>query len=136
MQSNATKANSNRIHSSSERPDSSTVIILQTHRAREEPSKLRAADYAERSDHAKRDGEVLVEAFNGSRSMKVMGVNLQVQPENSMRCDKPSVTNLVSSTEVLQRSHPGEALHQCSTLGVSARRIKPRDSSTCRAIDM
>ena len=46
--------------------------------AREEPSKLRAADYVERNDHAKRDGEVLVEAFNASRSMKVIGVNLHV----------------------------------------------------------
>ena len=82
-----------------ERLDSRTAIILQKHRAREEPSKLRAADYAERNEHAKRDGEVLVEAFNASRSMKVTGVNLQVQYENSMRCDKSSVTNLVSSTE-------------------------------------
>ena len=43
---------------------------------------------------AKRDGEVLVEAFNARRSMKVMGVNLRVQYENSMRCDKPSVMQL------------------------------------------
>ena len=92
MQSNAMNANSNRVYSSSERLDSSTAIILQKHRAREEPSKLRGADYVERNDHAKRDGEV--------RSMKVTGVNLQVQHENSMRCDKPSVTNLVSRTEV------------------------------------
>ena len=62
----------------------------------------RAADYVERNDHAKRDGEVPVAAFNASRSVKVMGVNLRVQYENSMRCDKPSVTNLVSSTEVPQ----------------------------------
>ena len=93
-------ANSNRIHSSSERLDSSTAVILQKHRAREVPSKLRAADCDERNDHAKRVGEVLVDAFNASRSMKVMGVNIQVQYENSMRCDKPSVTNPVSSTEV------------------------------------
>ena len=90
----------NRIHSSRERLDSSTAIILQKHRAREEPNKLCGADYVERNDHAKRDGEVPVETFNASRSMKVMGVNLRVQYENSMRCDKPSVTNLVSSTEV------------------------------------
>ena len=77
MQSNATNTNSNRIHSSSERVDSSTAIILQKHRAREEPSKLRAADYVERKDHAERDGEVLVEAVKASRSMKVTGVNLQ-----------------------------------------------------------
>ena len=101
MQSNATKADSNKIHSSSERLDSSTAIILQKHRVREEPSKLRAAVDVERNDHAKRDGEVLVEAFNTSRSMKVMGVNLRVQYENSMRCDKPLATNFVSSTEVL-----------------------------------
>ena len=72
-------ANSNRIHSSSERLDSSTAIILQKHRAWEEPSKLRAADDVERSDHAKNDGEVPVEASNASRSVKVMGVNLPVQ---------------------------------------------------------
>ena len=78
MQSNATNGHSNRIRSSSERLDNSTAIIFQKHCAREEPSKLRAADYVERNDHAKRDGEVLVEAFNASRSMKVMGVNLQV----------------------------------------------------------
>ena len=35
MQSNAKNANSNRFHSSRERLDSSTVIILQKHRARE-----------------------------------------------------------------------------------------------------
>ena len=100
MQSNATNGHSNRIHSSCERLDSSTAIILQKHRAREEPSKLRAEDFVERNDHAKRDGEVLVEAFNASRSMKVMGVNFHVQYENNMRCDKSSVTNLVSSIEV------------------------------------
>ena len=62
---------SNRINSSSERLDSSTAIILQKHRAREEPSKLRAEDDVEDSDHAKRDGEVLVEAFiNASRSVR------------------------------------------------------------------
>ena len=91
---------SNRIYSSSGRLDSSTAIILQKHRALEEPGKLRAADYLERKDHAKRDGDVLVEAFKASRSMKVMGVNLQEQCKNNMRCDKPSVMNLVSSTEV------------------------------------
>ena len=100
MQSNATNGHSNRIHSSSERLDSSTAVILQKHRARKEPSKLRAADFVECNDHAKRDGEVLVEAFNASRSMKVMGVNFHVQYGNNMRCDKPSVTNLVSSIEV------------------------------------
>ena len=100
MQSNAKNANSNRIHSSRGRLDSSTAIILQKHRAREESRKLRGEDYVESNDHAKRDGEVLVEAFNASHSAKVMGVNLRVQCENSMRCDKPSVTNLVSSTEV------------------------------------
>ena len=101
MQSNAMNATRNRIHSGSERLDSGTAIILQKHRAREEPGKLGGADYVERNGHAKRDGVVPVEAFNGSRSMKVMGVTLRVQYENSMRCDKPSVTNLVSSTEVL-----------------------------------
>ena len=64
------------------------------------PASFVARDYVERNDHAKRDGEVPVEASNTSRSMKVMGVNLRVQHENSMRCDKPSVTNLVRSTEV------------------------------------
>ena len=68
--------------------------------AQERSSKLRAADYVERKDHVKRDGDVLVEAFNASSSMKVMGVNLRVQHENSMSRDKPSVTNLVSRTEV------------------------------------
>ena len=63
-------------------------------------SKLRPADCVERNDYAKGDGEVLEEAFNASRSMKAMGVNLRVQCDNSMRCDKPSVTNLVSRTEV------------------------------------
>ena len=100
MQSNATNANSDKIHSSSERLNSRTTIISQKHSAREEPIKLCAADYVKRKDHAKRDGEVLVEAFNASRSMKVMGVNLRVHYENTMRCDKPSVTNLVSRTEV------------------------------------
>ena len=80
-------ANSNRIYSRRERLDSSTAIIFQKHRAREEPSKLRAEDYVERTDHAKRDVEVLVVACKASRSM-----NLR---------DKPSVTNLVSSTEAL-----------------------------------
>ena len=100
MQSNATNDHSNRIHSSNERLESSTANISQTYRAQKEPSKLRAADYVERNDHAKRDGEVLLEAFNAIRSMKVMGVTLQVHYEKRMRCDKPSVTNLVSSTEV------------------------------------
>ena len=63
--------------------------IPQKHRAREESSKLRAADHVERNDHAKRDGEVPVEAFNASRSMKVMGVNLQGECKNIMRCDMP-----------------------------------------------
>ena len=93
MQSNATNANINRIHRSSERLDSRTAIISQKHRESKEPSKLRATDYVERKDHAKRDGEVLVEAFNASRSIKIVGVNLQVQYENNMRC-------VVSSTEV------------------------------------
>ena len=73
MQSKATNANSNRIYKG-------------------------AQDCVERKDHAKRNGEVLVDAFNASRSMKVMGVNLRVHYENTMRCDKPS-TNLVSRTE-------------------------------------
>ena len=71
MQSNATNAISRRIHSSSERPDSSTAIISQKHSARKEFSKLRAAEYVERNDFAKRDGEVLEEAFNASRSIWV-----------------------------------------------------------------
>ena len=71
MESNATNAISRRIHSSSERPDSSTAIISQKHRARKEFSKLRAAEYVERNDYAKRDGEVLEEAFNASRSIWV-----------------------------------------------------------------
>ena len=33
--------------------------------------------------------------------MKVMCVNLRVRCENSMRCDKPSATNLVSRTNYL-----------------------------------
>ena len=100
MQSDVIDANSNRIHSSRERLDSSTAIISQTYHAREELSKLRAADCVECNDYAKCDGEVLVETSNASRSMKVMDVNLRVQDENNMRCDKPSVTNLVSRTEV------------------------------------
>ena len=94
-------AHSNRIHSRSERLDSSSSITFQKHRPREEPSKFRAADCLERNDHAKRVDEVLVELFNASRSMKVMGVNLRVQNESNMRCDKPSVTIFISSTEVL-----------------------------------
>ena len=113
MQSKATNANSNRIYSSSERLDSRTAIIPQKHRAREEPSKLCAADYVERNEYAKRAGDVLVEAFNASRSVKATGVNLRVLCENSMRCVKPSVTNFVSRTEGTLRSHSGEALRQC-----------------------
>ena len=116
MQSNATTGHSNRIHSSSERLDSSTAIILQKHRAREEPSKLRAAEYVERNDHAKRDGEVPVAAFNASRSMKVMGVNLHREQHEH---------------EVLLCIHSGEGV-----ASVQAGRIRPRDSSTCRAIDL
>ena len=41
----------------------------------------------------KRDG--------ANSSMQVMGVNFRVQHENTMRCDKPSVTNLLNRTEVL-----------------------------------
>ena len=82
--------------------------------AREELSRLRAADYVERNDYAKRDGEALEEAFNASRSMKVMGANLRVHCENSTSFDKSAG----------------------STLGVSARRIKPRDSNTRRAKDL
>ena len=98
MQSNAANANSNRIHSSSEAgqqhiDDLSEAPLMKG-------AKLRGADHVERNDHAKRDGEVPVEAFNASRSMEVMGVNLRLQYENSIRCDKPSVTNLVSNTEV------------------------------------
>ena len=81
-------ANSNRIHSSRGRLDSSTAIISQKYRARKECSKLRAADHVERNDCAKRDGEVLVET-NASRTMKIVGVNVRVQYENNMRCDKP-----------------------------------------------
>ena len=98
MLSNAMNANSDRIHSCSEKLDSSTAITLQTHRAREEPSKLRGADYVERNDHAKRDGEVPEGAFNASRSIKVMGVNLRVQYEYSMRCDKPSAQTRSSNS--------------------------------------
>ena len=72
---------------------------------------------------------VLEEALNASRSMKVMGVNLRVHFENSMRCDKPSARNLVSRT--FRRGTSAD-----STLGVSAGRIKPRDSNTRRAIDL
>ena len=71
---------------------------------------------------------VLEEATNASRSMKVMGVNLRVHYENSMRCDKPSATNLVSRT--FRRGTSAD-----STLGVSAGRFKPKDSNTRRAID-
>ena len=84
-------ANSNRIHSSRGMLDSSTAIIFQKYRARKECSKLRAADHVERNDCAKRDGEVLVETSNASRTMKVVGVNVRVQYENNMRCDKPWV---------------------------------------------
>ena len=59
-------ANRNRIYSSKERLDSSIAIISQKHRAREEPSKLRAADHVKRNDYANRDGEVLKEVFNAS----------------------------------------------------------------------
>ena len=44
------------------RLDSSTAIISRKYHARKESIKLRAADYVERNDYAKRDGEVLVEA--------------------------------------------------------------------------
>ena len=98
MQTNATNANSNSVHSSSERLDSSTGIIFQKYRARKEFRKHHATDYVERNDYAKHEGEVLEEAFNASRSMKVMGVNFRVH--NEKRCDKPSATNLVSRTEV------------------------------------
>ena len=100
MQGDVTDDNSDRIHLSSKRLDSSTAIISQKHRARKEFSKLRAAEYVGRNDHTKRDGEVLDETSNGLRSMKVMGLNLHVHYENNMRSDEPSVTNLVSSTEV------------------------------------
>ena len=61
---------------------------------------------------------MLEEAFNASLSMKVMAVNLRVHCESTMRCDKPSVTNLVSRTKVLLRSYSGEALYQCSHVGL------------------
>ena len=53
MQSNAMNANSNRIHCSRERLDSSTAIILQKQRAREGPSKLLVAAYVERNVNVK-----------------------------------------------------------------------------------
>ena len=51
---------------------------------------IRAADPVERSGYVKRDGA----------NSSMQGVNLRVQHENTMRCDKPSVTNLVNRTEV------------------------------------
>ena len=124
MQSNSTNANSKRIYCNRERLDSSTS---QKYRARKEPSKLRAADYVERKEYAKRDGEVPEEAFNTSRSMKVIGVNLQGQYENSMRCDKPSSPNLVSRTEVLYEViQDRRCISAGSTLGVSAGRMQAK----------
>ena len=49
-------------------------------------------DQVERTGYVKRDG--------ANSSMQIMGVNLRVQHENTMRCDKSSVTNLVNRTEV------------------------------------
>ena len=74
------------------------------------------------TSNAKREGEVLVEAFNASRSMRVMGANLQVQCENSMWCDKPSATNLGSSTKVPlhEVTQDRRCISPGSTLGVSA----------------
>ena len=101
-----------------ERLDTNAAIISPEHRARKDSNKLRAAEYVERNDYVKSDGEVLVEALNASRSVKAMGVNLRVQYDNTMRCDKPSVTNL-SVTTFIQEKH---YISAGSTLGVSARR--------------
>ena len=120
MQSNAMNANSNMIHSSRERLWSSTAIILQKHRAREEPSKLRGADYVERNDHGKCDGEV--------RSMKVMGVNLRVQYENSMRCDigdEPCQQHRSTSTKSVRRGVASvQAVHWVCQLDASSRELQ------------
>ena len=53
---------------------------------------MRATDHVERCGYVKRDG--------ANSLMQIMGVNLRVQHENTMRCDKPSVTKLVNRTEV------------------------------------
>ena len=111
-------------------------IILQKHRAREEPIKLLAADHVDRNDHAKRDDDVFVERFNASSSMTVMESPCAVREHHEVR--QVIVTNLLSSTKV----HLNELIQErrCNsagtTLGVSAGRIKPRDSSTRRATDM
>ena len=55
MQSDAMDENSNRIHSSREKAE-------QQHYARKDFNKPRDAEYVERNDHSKRDGEMLVEA--------------------------------------------------------------------------
>ena len=48
-------------------------MVEQKHREKK-PSKLHGTNYVERTDCAKLDGEVLVEKFKASRSVKVMGV--------------------------------------------------------------
>ena len=101
MQSNVTDANSN---SSRERLDSSAATISQKYRARKESSKPRAADCVECNDCAKHDGAVLVEASNASRSTKVIVVNLRVCYEDTMRCTKPPVINLVSRSSTYTKS--------------------------------
>ena len=70
----------------------SSTVYISKHRACAELSKIRAADQVERSGYVKRD--------DANSLMQVMGVNLRVQHENTMRCDKPSVTDLVNRTEV------------------------------------
>ena len=55
MQNIAMDENSNRIHSSKERLNSSTTY-------KKDFNKSRDAEYIERSDHSKRDGEMLKEA--------------------------------------------------------------------------
>ena len=61
----------------------------------------------------------------------------RVQKKKEMRCDKPSVTNLVSRTEVLDEViQKRRCISADSALVVSAGRFRPTDLNIRRAIDL
>ena len=68
--------------------------------------------------------------------MKFMGVNLRVQFENIMRCDKPLANISVVQKYIYEVVQERRCISAGSTLGVSAGRIKPRGSNTRTAIDL
>ena len=83
----------------------------------------------------KRDGEVLEEALNMSRSMKVMGVNLRVHYENSRRCvgDEPCQSHSSTSMNSFKRGVESvQAVHWVRQPDASGKGTQAHAEPLCR----